>query len=116
MDSSRKETIADLRKRLAGGESLEIAGYRLCGDLAVGLEALALTGMPPTDVDRIGWIDAVPQRDRPLLPSSQRVIDTWSAHGAAIVCAVVICDQFWATQEIAQCPAIVAEAMRFLIG
>ena len=67
-------------------------------------------------MEQIRWIEVAPQAGRTLMPASQRVIDAWSAHGVTVDGAVVVCDQFRTTQEIAQCPAIVAEAMTLLRG
>lgn len=110
----RRESTADLQSRLADGETLEIAGYRLSGALAAGLTSLALAEMPPTAADRIDWIELAPEVGRPPLPASQRVIDAWAAAGIAVDTASVVCDPFWATQEICQCPAIVERALRHL--
>lgn len=106
--SADKETAAELRQRLAAGETLEIAGYGLSGQLASDLETLAIDKDSPPDVGRILWIEVVQQPERPLMPVSQRVVDAWSAIGASVEASVVCCDQFWATQEIAQCPALVS--------
>jgi exosortase A-associated hydrolase 2 len=112
MGGGEKETASQLRQRLAEGVELEIAGYRLSAQLAGDLESLALARLPPTDVERVIWIELSPQAERPLMPASQRVIDAWVSEDIAISSAVVTGDQFWATQEITQCPAIVAEAMK----
>jgi hypothetical protein len=49
------------------------------------------------------------------MPASQGVIDNWGEQGIAVSIALVGCDQFWATQEITQCPGLVAEAMKALV-
>jgi len=107
----RKETAAQLREQLAAGECLEIAGYGLSPQLAADLETLSLSAAPPTGIGQVSWIELAPEQDRPMMPVSQRLIDEWEAKGIPVSCKVVACDQFWATQEIAHCPAIVREAM-----
>ncbi len=116
MGGGERETATQLRQRLAEGETLEIAGYRLSAELASGLESLVLAGMPPTTAARVDWIEVAPQPERPLMPASQRVIDAWAHHGVAVDGAVVACDPFWATQEIAPCAAIVDATAPRLIG
>lgn len=116
MGGGEKETATLLRQRLAKGEALEIAGYRLSAELASGLESLVLAGMPPETVPQVDWIEVAPQPDRPLMPASQRVIDAWSNHGVSVDATVVVCDAFWATQEIAACAPIVDAALPRLIG
>lgn len=108
--SEGKETAAQLRQHLSGGATLEIAGYALSSELALGLEALSLHALPLEAVRRIQWIEISPQPDPSLLPVSQRVIDDWVSKGTNITTSLIGCDQFWATQEIAQCPAV-AEAV-----
>lgn len=112
----RRESTGDLRRRLAGGESLEIAGYRLSGALAADLDSLRLADMPPVGADRVDWIELAPEAGRPPLPASQRVIDAWAVAGAAVDAASVVCDPFWATQELSQCPALVERVLYRLGG
>ena len=111
-----KETATQLRRRLADGEALEIAGYALSAAMAAGLESLSLEAMPLETVRQIHWIELVPQAERPLMPVSQRIVDTWTAAGKTVTTSLIVCDQFWATQEIAQCPAVVATVMQPLVG
>lgn len=116
MGGGEKETAAQLRQRLAAGECLEIAGYGLSGRLATDLEQLGLEKSPPVGVEQVHWIEVIPQPDRSLLPVSQRVIDGWREKDVAIDSAVIVCDQFWATQEIAPCRAIVDETMKHFVS
>ena len=108
----KSETVADLRHVLDQGESLEIAGYRISPAMADGLQSLALARMELRGVSRINWIELVKKQERPLMPVSQRVIDAWHEAGRAVVTDTVVCDTFWATQEIAQCPAVVEAVCR----
>ena len=113
MGGGEKETAKQLRQRLADGECLEIAGYGLSGQLAADLETLALSKIPLRDVEQVHWIEVVPQPDRSLMPVSQRLIDGWQENGVAVDSAVIVCDQFWATQEIAPCRGIVDATMKY---
>ena len=116
MGDGEKESVSDLRQTLANGESLEIAGYRLSGQLAAELESLRLLDMPPTATESVYWIELAPQAGRPLMPASQRVIDAWAGGGVVTRITSVVCDQFWATQEIAYCAEIVDETVICLTG
>ena len=106
IEGQRRELIAnvshDLRTPLAS-----LQGY---------LETLALTEVLPTGVEHIRWIEVAPQPDRSLMPVSQRVIDIWRENGAVIDGTVIVCDQFWATQEIAPCRGIVEETMKHFLN
>ncbi len=110
----KKETASQLRQRLAQGEGLEIAGYRLSGRLAADLEGLSLKGMALGGVERINWIELAPEAERPLMPASQAVIAAWGEHRSGISTTVIACDQFWATQEIAHCPGLVHATLQQL--
>ena len=109
MGSGEKETAGGLREQLAAGDCLEIAGYRLSPLLVDGIESLRLTDADLSTVERVHWTEIVPQPDRPMLPVSQRVIAAWEAKGVVVESAVVVCDQFWATQEIAYCPSLLQQ-------
>ncbi len=112
---SQKESTADLRQKLADGQPLEIAGYWLSAEMASGLESLALATMQFEDLQRIAWIELVAAAERPLMPVSQRIVDQWQQAGLDVDSTTVVCDQFWATQEIAQCPAVVEAVMRHTV-
>ena len=109
-----QESAAGLRQQLADGQSLEIAGYRLSPQMAAGLESLALAGMQFEGLEHLSWIELVTDPERPLMPVSQRVIDQWQQAGLSVDSETVVCDQFWATQEIARCPAVVEAVLRHM--
>lgn len=111
-----RETATQLRQRLQQQGTLEIAGYALSAALAAGLESLTLKQMPLERVQRIHWIELAPQADRPLMPVSQRITDEWRSLGRPVTTSLVGGDQFWATQEIAHCPAVVDALMQQLSG
>lgn len=109
-----KETTAGLREQFANGDPLEIAGYTVSAEMANGLAPLALGDMCPDKAARVNWIELVAQADRPLMPVSQRLIDAWREEGRLVNTATVVCDPFWATQEIARCPAVVESVLAAL--
>lgn len=114
LGGEQKETAADLKQQLANGETLEIAGYGISPTMASDLESLALNKMDLSAVEAINWIELAPEPDRPLMPVSQRLVDGWRADELSVNTAVIACDQFWATQEIAHCPAIVEQTLAML--
>jgi exosortase A-associated hydrolase 2 len=116
MGGGEKETTSQLKQRLASGECLEIAGYGLSGQLAADLETLALAKCPPADVAQVHWIEVVPEPGRMLMPVSQKVIDGWRDNGVVVDSTVAVCDQFWATQEIAPCRGIIDETIKHFVS
>ena len=96
-----------LRAALQAGEVLEVAGYDLAPALAEaidGLDASALlaTGCP------VHWFEAVAADGRPLSPAGARVTAAWQQGGVDLQVHLVTCPPFWASQEVLECPALVA--------
>ena len=114
--AGKQESMAELKDRLAAGECLEIAGYGLSGQLAGELETLSLKHQLPSHLGCVNWVEVARDLERPLMPASQGIIDTWHESGVSVNSSVVACDQFWATQEIARCSALIREAVRHLLG
>ncbi|WP_342120939.1 hydrolase 2, exosortase A system-associated [Pseudoduganella sp. OTU4001] len=95
---------AALRATLAAGTPLEIAGYALNPALALALDGLDGTRQaPPCPVH---WLEVVAEAGRPLSPAAQRVARQWQEAGASVLTASAPGPQFWATQEIAEAPAL----------
>lgn len=103
-----KETAADLRQQLAAGKPLEIAGYTISSALAHDIEDLNLATIDSAHPARVNWIELVTDKERPLMPVSQRVVDGWRAAGVDVISETVLGDSFWATQEISHCPQLLA--------
>ena len=99
------ESMADLNARLAAGEGVEAAGYLLNSKLAKEMPTLRLNEMSLDNCKRLAWFEVAPAADRPLMPVSQRLLDRWGGRLDTMV-EVIACDQFWITQEIAQCATL----------
>jgi exosortase A-associated hydrolase 2 len=106
-DKEKSGGTKALRDALRAGESLEVAGYELAPAMADAIESLdaarlAVPGIP------LHWFEAVPADGRPISPAAARVTAAWEAAGAAPQVHLVTCPPFWTTQEITECPALVA--------
>jgi exosortase A-associated hydrolase 2 len=103
---------AALRASLAGGQALEIAGYTLAPALAQALDGADAAALaPPCPAT---WLEVVAQEGRALPPAAQRVLAQWQAAGANVTAQAVPGPQFWATQEIAEAPALLDASCRAL--
>jgi exosortase A-associated hydrolase 2 len=94
-----------MRKAMAAGESLEVAGYELAPALAASIDGtnaagLAMTGMP------VHWFELVLEPGRPLPPAAARVASAWQQQGVDLHVHLVPATPFWASQEITECPAL----------
>ncbi len=110
-----RETTGGLNRKLEEDGFLEVAGYSISAELANGLGSLSLADNAPSCVEGVRWLELVAQQDRPLMPQSRKLIDQWMEAGVNVDASVVACDQFWATQELADCPGVV-EAVATWVG
>jgi len=105
-DEKGEGGTASLRAALARGESLEIAGYTLSPALALGFEGLEASRLAPSCP--VSWLEVVPEASRPLPPAAARVLKAWQEAGVAAEARTAAGPQFWATQEIAEAPDLLA--------
>ena len=136
-----KGVMEGLRQQLAGGASVEIAGYMLSAGLAAGLEQVALlpaplrfgaehatwlsptAGMrreqlaqllPPANSDqppRLEWLEVSAREDASLNPASSKSITQWSQSGFAARSHIVNGPSFWQTTEIEDAPALITATL-----
>lgn len=107
------ETMARLQEMLAVGQTLDVSGYELSPELATAMKPARLQ-TPPADC-RVDWFELVSAADRPLLPASQRVVDEWRAGGVTVHARTLVGEAFWATQEIAVAPDLLAATVAALV-
>jgi len=117
-----RETTKDLRDRIAAGETLEIAGYEVPAELASAIDTLTLADRAPPSSLPVNWFEIVaPDRfaagpDAVLAPASRPVVAAWRDAGVQLTTACVPGEPFWATQEIAIAPALIAATTRLFDG
>ncbi|CAN7660047.1 hydrolase 2, exosortase A system-associated [Pseudoduganella sp. LjRoot289] len=113
-DGAQKTGTAALREQLRAGEALEVAGYELAPELAGALDALELAKLPAPPCP-VHWFDVVAAEGRPLAPASAKLTAAWLEQGVALQAQAVAGQQFWGTQEIAICEALI-EASSAALG
>jgi len=100
-----KTGTAALRDMLRAGTPLEVAGYELAPALADAFDALDMAALaPPCPVS---WLDVVAAEGRAQSPAGAKIARAWEQHGVTLDVQVAVGAQFWATQEITDCPALV---------
>lgn len=111
-DNPERLRADDLRRQLASGESVEIAGYMLSPDLALGMAASELLPSPvPT---RIAWFEV---GDTPeLAPAATSRCLAWQAAGTQVQIRAISGPPFWQTQELAECPELIRATVAALAG
>lgn len=101
-----------LRAALAGGDSLEIAGYTLAPALAQALDGADAARLQPSCP--VHWIEVAPGAGREPGPATARLAARWREAGVDLHLQVVEGEPFWATQEIAECPALLQASLQAL--
>lgn len=94
-----------LRASLRAGTALEIAGYELAPELAAAIEALEAPLLAPRGCP-VDWFEITAAPDRPMPPGAARIATNWRDQGVNVAVHLVPGQQFWATQEIAEVPAL----------
>ena len=110
-----KGVTEGLRRQLAAGESVEIAGYMLSPGLANGMERAVLE--PPVRLEQVGyagrleWLDMSTRGDAALTPVAQKAVGQWEQAGFAVRSHMVQGPSFWQTTEIEDAPGLIAATL-----
>jgi exosortase A-associated hydrolase 2 len=104
-----------LRARLDAGSVVEIAGYEIHPDLVAGAEradacVTVRTSIPV--VVREVTVASTPQTS----PAAERIAGRWRNAGADVDAQALTGASFWAAQEIAEVPALVASTTRAVLA
>ncbi len=114
LDGGAKGVTESLKRELAAGRPVELAGYRLHPALAQGLEAATLA--PPRRPARAVWLEVASGEAPELLPASRMALERWRAAGWQVDAAAVAGPAFWQTTEIEDAPALVARGTQAVTG
>jgi exosortase A-associated hydrolase 2 len=108
-----KRSMESLRAQLAGGDAIEVAGYRLAPALAAGLAAATL-GPPATHQAHVAWLEVSTREDTTLLPASAAAVEHWQQADQRITAGIVQGPAFWQTAEIEEAPALISATVAAL--
>lgn len=111
-DPSARATTQGLMRSLAAGTAVDIAGYELPPSIALPLAAAEL-GAPPFPTDVL-WLEVDSGQAPTLAPSSANRITQWHEFGQRVIARAVSGPQFWATQEIEDCQALIDSTLEML--
>ncbi len=96
----------------AESETMEVGGYRISPGLARGLAQSEL--LAPVNGCKAVWLE-VSALDRPALsPGGAGRVERWRGSRVDVAAQAVAGPQFWQTVEIAECPALVSETVRWV--
>lgn len=103
-------STAAFRDQLLRKEALEIAGNLLSPELAHAISQLKLASLPPTSTAI--WMELGTHSSDSLSASSANVIESWRSGGVTINSQIVACQDFWQSQDILDCPALLDASAR----
>jgi exosortase A-associated hydrolase 2 len=98
-------TLQELREKLGQGGTVEIAGYCLSPELALGLEAAQLE--PGSSAGRVAWLEVRGTGGAEVSPASRTCISRFEAAGHSVDARVIAGPAFWQNLEITDCPALI---------
>jgi exosortase A-associated hydrolase 2 len=94
------------RAILAGGASVEVAGYEVTPELAAQIDgADATLATPPVPVH---WFELAVDGDGGVAPAAMNQARRWQAAGVALSLHAVRGQPFWSATENLECPALLA--------
>ncbi|MET0962241.1 MAG: hydrolase 2, exosortase A system-associated [Noviherbaspirillum sp.] len=102
-----------LRRSLAEGASLDIAGYTLTPALSAGMAGASFDSLGPPSCP-VHWLDLAAQPGRALAPARAALAARLAGRGWDLDTAVVQGPAFWASQEISEAPALLDASLALL--
>jgi exosortase A-associated hydrolase 2 len=98
---------AEIRRQLAAGEIVEIAGYDLNRDLVAAIDKLKLAELGVAARKPIDWIDVATDAAQTVSPAQEQVFKRWNEAGLPFKHHRAIGEPFWTLQEITLAPALI---------
>jgi len=123
-----KGIAEQLKKNLAAGQAVEIAGYRVSSELVRGLETAELFPLAAESTiistqlelqsshnplkPKLTWIELSTRENATLSPVSQKQIEQWQGTGYRVEANVVNGPAFWQTTEIEDAQDLIAATLK----
>ncbi|MFA5631095.1 MAG: hydrolase 2, exosortase A system-associated [Porticoccaceae bacterium] len=112
-NSERAETTADMKLRLAAGQTLDVAGYRLGGELMTALDQLEMTslfdGADPAHAPAIFWLEHTPDPASGIGSRSARALAHLERSGAQVASHTFTGDPVWLLHKRGNCDDLLAK-------
>ena len=100
MEDDNKDTVADLRLRLAEGQSVEIAGYELAPELWAAVESSDLCRLVDARLGRLSMFEVSGPSGTAISRAGQNFIETVAVQGVEVSGYRVAGEPFWSTTEV----------------
>lgn len=102
------ETTTDIRRRLAQGESIEVAGYAIGGILIADIERLSLAHMTALCPGKIHWLENVSESGADLAAGTAKAIELLKSLQNDVVVHTFTGPQVWQLHKRDSLPELVS--------
>jgi exosortase A-associated hydrolase 2 len=106
-ETAGRTGTTQLREALLAGEPTEIGGYMVSPELGAAIDRADASSVPPVRIP-VDWFDILPAPGRPPGAAAVKQVTDWRIQGVTVHLHAVHGQPFWATQEITDCPELVA--------
>jgi exosortase A-associated hydrolase 2 len=106
-ETAGRTGTTQLREALLAGEPTEIGGYIVAPELGAAIDHADASAVPPIKIP-VDWFDVLPAPGRPSGAAAVKQVTDWRIQGVTVRLHAVHGLPFWATQEITDCPELVA--------
>jgi exosortase A-associated hydrolase 2 len=110
-----QEDTAALRRRLADGEAIEVAGYEFTTELMEAIESRSAVSTIPR-CRQIDWFDINAHPGQSIPIATRQLIDGWTAAHIGVRYLQVQSPQFWSIQDAAECPELLRATYAALVN
>ncbi len=115
-NSEQAETTADMKLRLAAGQALDVAGYRLGGELMTALDQLEMnSSFDAVDLGHsldIFWLEHTTDATSGIGPKSARTLAHLEQAGAQVVSSAFTGDPVWLLHKRGNCDDLLTKTER----
>lgn len=112
-DGQKAPGTQAMRNAMRAGEILEIAGYDIAPALACAIDALDAEALW-VNTTPAHWFDIVHTVENAMPPATAAVVSEWRRQGVDLHRYTVRGLPFWATQELSDCPELLARTTALL--
>lgn len=109
-----KETTQSMRTQWAAGQPVEVAGYDIHPDLAIGIEAARLGNQQLVPGSRLFWLEHAVSKSAELSPASQAQLARWPGAEVSVDTALFEGPAFWQVHERMEAPNAVELTTQWL--
>lgn len=102
------ETTAEIRKRLAQGECIEVSGYTVGGVLMQDIESLSFAGMTALCAGKIHWLENVSEQGADLAAGTAKAIEQLRSLQNDIVIHLYTGPQVWQLHKRDSLPELIS--------